>query len=102
MIEYEYKEVVTKKFDKVPIRATCDICGKEILPEHDNAYNYFIITTHHYDWFNDSVDSFEYEACCSPECAKTHFTRYWDKNFNRGNTHKWEIERYDKLINIGY
>ena len=63
-------EVVTNIF--------CDICKKEIEPcdsrthycgQEFKIYHYLRITTHHIDWRNGSVDSYErFDACC-PECA---------------------------------
>ena len=47
----------------------CDICGKEIPPSGEQVYDYYEVTTHHNDWGNDSVDSYEHFDACSPDCA---------------------------------
>lgn len=53
----------------------CDVCGKEILPTaiphkyEEPFYDYYEITTHHNDWGNDSIDSYEHFDACSPDCA---------------------------------
>ena len=108
MIHGERKEVVKRSFDWVPISAECDICQKPLVPtelakdeEHSDLYNYFLITTHHYDWSNDSCESYEYYVACCPECAMKHFQKYWADNFEQYSTKKWEIERHDKLVKLG-
>ncbi len=53
----------------------CDVCGKEIPPTTiphkygEPIYDYYEVVTHHNDWGNDSVDSYEHFDACSPECA---------------------------------
>ena len=69
----ERKEQTIKQVNDVLIARKCDICGKMIEKVEDRCcggtgdlYNYFLITTHHNDWGNDSIESYEhYDACCS-------------------------------------
>lgn len=82
------KEVVVKK--------TCDVCLKEIPPTSNvfprKNIPYFNITTHHSDWGNDSIDSYEnYHACC-PECAMKFVSEYLERCFDGNNTEAIEIE----------
>ena len=88
MIYTEKKEVVHTAYKEVPISGVCDICGKELLPVDKskldqcyrgdrNIYDYYRITTHHHDWGNDSVDSYEYTDCCCVDCALMFIQKYW-------------------------
>lgn len=52
----------------------CDKCHKKILPRQEFVY----VKTHHNDWGNDSVDSFEYYDLCH-ECAKEFVNDYVSK-----------------------
>ena len=60
----------------------CDVCGKEIPPTviphkyGEPVYDYYEVTTHHNDWGNDSVDSYEYFDVCSPDCANKLWEEY--------------------------
>lgn len=64
----DFKEVVTDRRKEV-LGIKCDCCEKNILPKRyrrdDNKY--FIVTTGHHDWGNDSIESIEYKDIC-PEC----------------------------------
>lgn len=66
----ERKEVVKTTYEDVIVCRKCDVCSKPIEPIDANEnYHYFVVTTHHHDWGNDSIESYEhYDACC-PECA---------------------------------
>ena len=60
----------------------CDVCGKEIPPTAiphrcgEPIHDYYEVTTHHNDWGNDSVDSYEHFDACSPGCACKLWERY--------------------------
>lgn len=51
---------------QVVYRTTCDGCGKT----RDNAdlpgWHHF--SSHHHEWGNDSIDSYEYHDACSFAC----------------------------------
>ena len=88
MIKTEYKEVIKKTYDYIPVSGKCDVCGKELLPvnkdqlpghcKETEIYDYYRITTHHHDWGNDSIDSYEYVDCCCLDCALKFVAHYWD------------------------
>ncbi|MDT3386702.1 MAG: hypothetical protein LIR46_02910 [Bacteroidota bacterium] len=88
----ERKEVTHVEVEDVLIGRKCDICGKDILPlEHDIGYNYFCIATHHHDWGNDSVESWDHKDACCPDCVMTFTDTYIRKAFERHVNSK-EIE----------
>jgi len=76
----------------------CDICGKEIPPTviphkyGDPVYDYYEITTHHNDWGNDSIDSYEHFDACSPECAYKLWDEYIHNSRGVRNTRCIEVE----------
>lgn len=86
----ERKKIVKEVIENVIIGRKCDICKREITPNPLNfsskEYNYFLITTHHNDWGNDSCDSYEEYDACSPECVMAF-------------TSKYVAEAYDKVYN---
>jgi hypothetical protein len=67
MRKTEKKEVTSKQ--EVTIGYKCDCCGKEInatqLPNEWHNFN-----SHHDEWGNDSIDSYEYYDVCSPKCYR--------------------------------
>ena len=87
MIHTERKKVTTTTYEQVPVSGECDICGKPLepvypskLPSHisdKDIYDYYRITTHHHDWGNDSIDSYEYTDCCCLDCALAFIRKYW-------------------------
>ena len=87
-IKTERKEVIKKSYDNVPVSGECDICGKTLMPvdkdklpshyKDRDIYDYYRITTHHHDWGNDSIESYEYFDCCCIDCALKFIARYWD------------------------
>ena len=83
----ERKEVTRTTVESVLVGRKCDFCGKDVNPR-----NYFVIATHHSDWGNDSVDSWEYKDACCPECVMP-FTQTYvaDAYKNDCNTHVIEI-----------
>jgi len=92
----ETKEITKVVKEEVTVKRICDNCGKEIAISHrtgyGNQYNYFCITTHHYDWGNDSIESYEsYDACC-PTCALELAEKYLTKAYSGNNTKEIEIK----------
>lgn len=82
--------------EEVTVKRICDNCGKEIAISYitglGNDHNYFRITTHHHDWGNDSIDSYEsYDACC-PKCALEMAEKYLTNAYPGHNTKEIEIE----------
>lgn len=61
----EKKEVT--EFKKVTVGCRCDNCGKDVRGK-DIPDDWHHFSSHHNDWGNDSIDSFEYYDVCSPEC----------------------------------
>ena len=97
----ETKEVIHKQIEDVTVGRICDCCGKRIevvrkLPFGDE-YNFFHISTHHSDWGNDSIDSWESYDACSPECAVKMAEAYLSKSFRGINTHEIQIEHARSL-----
>jgi len=76
----------------------CDICGKEFNYELGNYGKkiacYYRITTGHYDWGNDSVDSVTSKDACCEECV-SRFTQEWlkDEDVIHSNTAYIEINK---------
>jgi hypothetical protein len=58
----KYKRIEKTVSTEIIAGVKCDICGKEITGK------YWRLTTHHHDWGNDSVDSYEHSDLCSREC----------------------------------
>ena len=84
------KIIVKKEVDKV----FCDVCGKEI----NTNEIYFNVKTHHRDWGNDSIDSYEDYEICSYKCLLEH-QKEWLEEYKNSNTACYEIE---KEIGKGY
>lgn len=83
MRKYKKKEIT--KIEETEIGITCDMCKKEILNEEDyksefrtKMSHYYEITTHHNDWENDSIDSYEYRDICSENCLFNFLKDYYD------------------------
>lgn len=83
MNKYKIKEVTHK--EEVVIGTICDECKKEILNEQDfqdrfrkRMSHYFEVSTHHNDWGNDSVDSYQHYDVCSEECLFKFLKKYFD------------------------
>ena len=86
--DYEIKtHTVT---EKVLVKETryCDICKKEI----ENNKSYWRLTTHHNDWGNDSIDSYEYKDICSSSCLNKEIEKYIKRSNDGLNTEFIEIE----------
>ena len=81
--------------ESVVVGKTCDVCSKDIPPTSREfprtMHPYYRISTHHNDWGNDSVDSYEYFHACSPACAMK-FTEEYLKDFDKQHSRCIEIE----------
>ena len=85
---------------KVVTGRVCDVCGAAIVPDAkaNGAYNYFKVTTHHYDWGNDSVDSLERFDLCGPGCVMAFTEKYVQGAYDEPvNTKAIEIEHVRTL-----
>lgn len=60
----ETKEVTEVK--SVTVGHKCDNCGKVHNGQFPDEWHHF--SSHHNEWGNDSIDSYEYYDVCSPEC----------------------------------
>lgn len=69
---YEVKEHIVVDKVLVSRQMFCDVCEKEIT----KGVGYYEVTTHHNDWGNDSIDSYDYSDVCSVECLKKKFDEY--------------------------
>lgn len=73
----------------------CDVCGKDIPPTKSyfigEATPYYRITTHHNDWGNDSIESYEYKDACSPECALKICEEYIPYEFKKNHSRTIEV-----------
>lgn len=78
------------------ISKRCDVCGKDIPPTPKSFAGeytpYYKIITHHNDWGNDSIDSYEYKDACSPECALKICQEYIPYGFKSRNSRIITIE----------
>lgn len=68
-------------------KVICDVCGKEIKKQ-----DFWRVTTHHYDWGPDIIESYEYYDCCSEECLNTKFYNYVEESAGGYNTMHFEVE----------
>lgn len=86
----EKKEIVYK-FKRRISGIKCDICDKVIPASRWNNQKeskYFEVCTHHNQWGNDSIDSFnDYDIC--PDCIDKFVTDYIAK---AGDTYNIEVE----------
>ena len=83
MREYKRKEI--KKIQETEVGIACDICKRKIKEEKDyeSVYrtkmsHFYEVTTHHNDWGNDSIDSYEYRDICGEECLFKFLKEYFD------------------------
>lgn len=84
MREYKSIEKIVKAEKLATIK--CDFCGKEITGK------FWQLTTHHYDWGNDSVDSYARFDLCSRECINRALDDYI-KNCEVSDTQCFELEQ---------
>lgn len=64
----------------------CNKCKKEIQSENEinRIYRkgnvYYKVETHHNDWGNDSIDSYENYNICSCKCLKEFIDNYYNED----------------------
>ena len=87
--EYEIKTHTVTEEVLVKETKYCDVCGKEI----ESRESYWSLTTHHYDWGNDSCESYEYFDICSKDCMRKKFEEYLEDSNNGYNTMCFDVER---------
>ena len=64
----------------------CDVCKRKIVGK------YWKLSTHHYDWGNDSIESYEDFDLCSPECISVMLNKYYER-CKRSDTQAFELEQ---------
>lgn len=81
----KYKKEEIKQIKEIENEIICDICNKKIKEEEDyktpyrtKMTHFYEVSTHHNDWGNDSIDSFEYRDICSEECLFEFLKKYFD------------------------
>lgn len=83
---------VIREIRKKVAYVECDCCGKKIMPPargyKTDESKYVRIHTWHSDWGNDSVDSHEYNDCCT-DCAISFVSEYIK---NLSGTKELELE----------
>ena len=112
MINVSTKSAFVEKKVVVQRDYICDICNKRflswgysddtgVLETLDGTPYYgrrnikwFIVTTHHSDWGNDSVDSFESKHVCSTECLRKAFEDYLANDVRECRTACFEVEEH--------
>lgn len=92
-VKKEYETKTHTVTEKVLVKETryCDVCGKEIEPNK----SYWELTTHHNDWGNDSIESYEHFDVCSSECLRKKFDEYVEDSGDDRypNTMCFDVER---------
>lgn len=92
MKKVEKREVVTEK--EVCIATFCDKCNKQIIRPKSYSeaknFHFYHVTTHHSDWGNDSIESYQYFDFCSMDCLKPHMNEYF---FRSNGSEEYEISR---------
>lgn len=92
MREYKTTEKIIKS--KTLVSVKCNICKKEITGK------FWHLTTHHHDWGNDSIDSFEHYDLCSRECIDKALDEYMIDCLD-SNTQCFELEQDSKEVEDG-
>lgn len=74
----EVKKVIYRKAKEL-VGIKCDICGK-VIPVDERGFKndecrYFVVTTGHNDWGNDSCESIKHYDIC-PECVGGFVAKY--------------------------
>ena len=91
-VKKEYKCITHTVTEKVLVKETmyCDICNEVI----NKQGRHWEVTTGHYDWGNDSVDSIEHFDICSTDCLRKKFDEYVrESGRDDYNTEYFEVER---------
>lgn len=82
MKEYKDKKII--QIDEVEVGIKCDRCKKIIKNEDDynrkylQGKHYYEVTTHHHDWGNDSIDSYEDYDFCNEKCLFEFLKEYYN------------------------
>lgn len=84
MREQKIVEKIIKAKKVVSIK--CDVCGKEIVGK------FWVLTTSHGDWGNDSVESVESVDICSAECINKELNDYIER-CEHSRTQRFELEQ---------
>ena len=103
MIKERFEKRVIETSVSISKTCLCDICKTVIYEKKydtdssmGDPIQYYKVTTGHYDWGNDSVDSIKTYDICSPECMAVIIDKYYDrsycKNSGMGNTEYIVIE----------
>lgn len=109
MIDTSTKSALVEKEVVIRRDYICDVCKKPFLswgysiagtletlngtPYHGRrGIKWFIVTTHHSDWGNDSVDSFKDKHVCSAECLRKAFEDYLANDVREYRTACFEVE----------
>lgn len=69
MAKITEKKMVTVEREVV-IGRVCDVCKKKIVGD------YWYLSTHHHDWGNDSIESYEHYDLCSEVCIDIKLNEY--------------------------
>ena len=112
MIEEQKEKRTVEQEIVVGAACTCDACKKMIYKKryyndkcvlngkHERV-QYYKVTTGHYDWGNDSVDSIENYTICSPECLNSVMNEYYYRSFEQGFTNtEWIEIQHDYGMNF--
>ena len=86
-MQHERKEMVQKR---IVYRTDCDGCGK--TGEGAEPYGWVRFNSHHGDWSNDSVDSWEHHDACSFDC----YLKIVQQVI--ADYEKWGVPRYPTLV----
>ena len=81
-----YEKKIVEQDVLVKTETYCDICGVKIEAKN----NYFAVKTHHSNWGNDSIDSFEDFDICSNKCLHKKLDDYYDDKTSK--TCSFDIE----------
>ena len=79
------KEIVTIEREIIK-GVVCDVCKRKIVGQ------YWRLSTHHYDWGNDSCESYEDFDLCNPECISVMLNKYYER-CKRSDTQVFELEQ---------
>lgn len=81
----KYKKEEIKQLKEIENGIICDICKKTIREENDyksefrtKMSHFYEVSTHHNDWGNDSIESYQYYDICSEECLFKFLKKYFD------------------------
>lgn len=91
----EHRKTTYIREADIVVEKKCDVCGKNIPQSafgYGNEHPFFLITTHHNDWGNDSGESYQYYDACCPQCAVEFAQKYLSDCFEGINSCVMEIE----------